>query len=95
MKSGNVLDSPPLTVPKAAEGSFPLERQGVSPRVGVTFTRPMSTKKRSGLSPAADLAEPEVDDAALRKAMGETKRAKSKAPFKMREVSLLYYYYLL
>ena len=55
----------------------------------------MSTKKRSRLSPAADLAEPEVDDAALRKPMGETKRAKSKALFKMREVSLLYYYYLL
>jgi hypothetical protein len=58
----------------------------------------MSTKKRARLSPAADLAEPEVDDAALRKPMGETNFARSqssKAPFKMREVSLLYYYYLL
>ena len=41
----------------------------------------MSTKKRARPSPAADSAEPEIDDAALRKALGDNKRAKSKAPF--------------
>ena len=37
--------------------------------------------RRSRPSPAADSAEPEIDDAALRKALGDKKRAKSKAPF--------------
>ena len=41
----------------------------------------MSTKKRSRPSPAADSAEAEVDDAALRKAMGKKTPARSKAPF--------------
>ena len=40
----------------------------------------MSTKKRARPSPAADAAQPEIDDAALRKALGDQKRAKSKAP---------------
>ena len=39
----------------------------------------MSTKKR--LRPTSDLAEPEIDDAALRKAMGKKTPARSKAPF--------------
>ena len=41
----------------------------------------MSTKKRSRPSPTADSAEAEVDDAALRKAMGKKTPARSKAPF--------------
>ena len=41
----------------------------------------MSTKKRARPSPAADSAQPEIDDAALRKALGDKERAKSKAPF--------------
>ena len=40
----------------------------------------VSTKKR--LRPTSDLAEPEIDDAALRKAMGKKTPARSKAPFK-------------
>ena len=39
----------------------------------------MSTKKR--LRPTSDSAEPEIDDAALRKAMGKKTPARSKAPF--------------
>ena len=54
-------------------------KQGCQPTCRRIFARPMSTKKRARPSPAADLAEPEVDDAALRKAMGETKRAQSNA----------------
>ena len=42
----------------------------------------MSTKKRVRPSPAADSAQPDIDDAALRKALGDKKRAKSKAAFK-------------
>ena len=57
----SLLSCPPLTVTKAAEGS------SLCPRfAGPTFTRPMSTKKRPRPSPAADLEEAEVDDAALR-----------------------------
>ena len=41
----------------------------------------MSTKKRARPSPAADSAQPDIDDAALRKALADKKRAKSKAPF--------------
>ena len=41
----------------------------------------MSTKKRSRPSPAADSAEAEVDDAALRKAMGKKSPSRSKAPY--------------
>ena len=48
----------------------------LSAHVSATFTLPMSTKKRARPSPAADSAEPEIDDAALRKALGDKKRAK-------------------
>ena len=41
----------------------------------------MSTKKRVRPSPAADSAQPDIDDAALRKALADKKRAKSKAAF--------------
>ena len=70
---------PPLTVTKAAEGSS--REAELSAHVSATFTLPMSTKKRARPSPAADSAQPEIDDAALRKALGDQKRAKSKAPF--------------
>ena len=39
----------------------------------------MSTNKR--LRPTSDSAEPEIDDAALRNAMGKKTPARSKAPF--------------
>ena len=43
----------------------------------------MSTKKRVRPSPAADSAQPDIDDAALRKALADKKRAKSKAAFEV------------
>ena len=70
---------PPLTVTKAAEGSS--REAELSAHVSATFTLPMSTKKRARPSPAADSAQPEIDDAAVRKALGDQKRAKSKAPY--------------
>ena len=54
----------------------------LSAHVSATFARPMSTKKRVRPSPAADSAQPDIDDAALRKALADKKRAKSKAAFK-------------
>ena len=49
----------------------------------------MSTKKRVRPSPAADSAQPDIDDAALRKALADKKRAKSKAAFDLaRSVAL-------
>ena len=75
----SMIYCPPLTVTKAAEG--PSREAELSAHVSATFTLPMSTKKRARPSPAADAAQPEIDDAALRKALGDQKRAKSKAPF--------------
>ena len=71
-------------------GPFNSTTRGPTPHVSATFTLPMSTKKRARPSPAADSAQPDIDDAALRNALADKKRAKSKASLCGRAVVLTF-----